>query len=416
MSALQRLWSLRESRPRFVVAAGFLLAVLLAYPFVDWWLRLEGIAPQFRHWDFGAYGGAVQRWRAGEPLYVPNGDGGYHGSYLYPPVAVFLFWPFVEAPVDDSALAWVTASVVLLWIGLQLVVDRLGLDLALPERLLLLAAVVGYQPLLIGVKLGQTAPFMAAMLCFAFVALDRGEAGERSRIGSTLAALASGAFTAVVGVVKFAYAPVGAHLLADRKRFAGAVAAGLLLLAVSVAVFGVEAHRTYLDVLAWGVSRGSKARTPTPALWLPPYYRPLAWVPASLFVRVAGSLAVVGLAVVSRGADREVFALGVAAFPLFTPLAYTYYLVALVPAALIALAVELEVNGRPILPLVALFLLQFHAYGLLFVGTHVLQPVALLRNVEVLYWLVQPGLWGNSILVGLLAVRVAQVGGVLERI
>lgn len=423
MSALRRLWSRRRDRPRFVAAAAVLLAVLVSYPFVDWWLQSQGIAPPFRFWDFGAYGGAVERWQAGEPLYEANENGGFHGTFLYPPVAVFLFLPFMEAPVPGAALAWVVTSVLLLWVGLQLLARSLGLRLALFERALLLAALLGYQPLLIGAKLGQTAPFMAAMLCFAFVALRRGEAGSdgdtRARDGrvATAAALASGAFTAVVGVVKLAYASVGAHLLADRRRFAGAVLAGLALLAVSVAVFGVETHRTYVDVLGWGVSQGSQARVPRPYLWLPPYYRPLGFLPEwSLFLRVAGSIGVAALALLARDADREVFALGVAAFPLLTPLAYTYYLTALLPAAAIAVAVEFDVDGRPELPVVALLLLQFHSYGLLAIGTFVLDPVEALQRVDALYWLVQPGLWGAALLAGLLAVRVVQVGGVRDRL
>lgn len=409
MSALHRLWALRHSRPRFVAAAGGLLAVLLAYPFVDWWLRTQGIAPPFGFWDFGAYGGAVERWRAGDPIYLANDDGGFHGSFLYPPVAIFLFWPFVAAPIEQGALAWVTVSVLLLWAAFQLLVDRLGLALGPAERLLLLAALVGFQPLLTGVKHGQMAPFMVALLCLAYVGLDRGEAGSR------VAALASGAGTAVVGVLKFAYAPVGAHLLNDRERFAGAVAAGLVLLGVSIAVFGVETHRTYLDVLAWGVSQGSEARSPR--LWLVNYFRPLGWLPElSLLVRVAGSAVVVALALLARDADREVFALGVAAFPLLAPLAYTYYLTALLPAGAVAIAVEFDVDGRPALPVVALGLAQFHAYGLRLLAVDVLPATPVLGDVEALYWLVQPGLWGVALLAGLLAVRVAQVGEVRDRL
>jgi hypothetical protein len=225
--------------------------------------------------------------------------------------------------------------------------------------------------------------------------------------GSDRRAWASGALTAAVGVIKPAYAPVGAHLLRDSRRFKAAVVTGLATLWVSIRAFGADIHRTYLDVLWWGVEKGSDARAP--GLWLPPYYKPLSWLPAALAVRVVACAVIVALAVLSGPrARKQVFALGVAAFPLLTPTTYTYYLTALLPAFLVLLAGELERDGYPAVPVAALLSVSLHAYGLKFfvdVLPNLLPPFEALRPAFPLF---QPGLWGNAALVALAAVRVAQ--------
>ncbi len=397
MPSASRLRTLAAEHPAFVAVAGLLVALHLLWPFADWLLRARGAVTQFMFYDWGAYSGAVERWGAGESLYVRNDDGGFHGSYLYPPVALLLFRPFAALP-GLAAEAWVAFSFLLLWGGTVALLERLIGQRSWPERLLVAPLLVGFQPLLFALKMGQTAAFMSGLLCLAFVALDRD--GRVSYL--------SGVATAVVGIVKFAYAPVGAHLLADRQRFAGAVGVGVALVALSLALFGVETHRRYLEVLVWGVEQGGSSRSP--ALWLPGYYRPLGWLEDALVVRVVGSIIVAGYALCARGADRDVFALGVAAFPLLTPLAYTYYFVALVPAALVSIHGELLRDGRPAVPTLGLLLVSVHAYGLLAVVELSERFLPALASTPELLFVFQPGLWGNLLLVATAAVRVgAQV-------
>lgn len=405
MSALSALLTLRKRRPGWTALAGLTLAILVAWPVVDWWLRGIGVAPGFEFWDFGAHGAAVDRWQAGEPLYLQNDEGGFHGSYLYPPVSVLLFYPFTALfdPVTTRHV-WSLVTVGLLWVGTTVLVESLGRSLSWPERGVLLVALAGFQPLLLSVKMGQTAAFTGGLLCLAGAGVARDRADEPRRgAWATL----SGAATAVVGFLKLPYAPAGAHLLADRRRFLAAAGAGLALLAASLAVFGVDSHRLYLEVLAWGVGKGGSARTP--ALWLPPYYRPLSWLPASTLLRFVGSAIVAGYAVLGRDADREVFALGVASITLLAPLAYTYYFVALLPAVVVLLAVEFDhPAGHPAVPLVALLCLQFHSYGLKLIVDVLPGYLPLFADLRPAYPLFQPGLWGNALLVGLAAVRVAE--------
>jgi alpha-1,2-mannosyltransferase len=396
MSALRRLVALREDRPVFVAVALLALVALFVHPAVDRYLRLAGVAPRFGFWDFGAYSNGVGRWQAGESFYVQTEEGGYHGSYLYPPVVLLVFAPFVlTVPFAIGAPAWAVCSVLLLWVAVQRLASALGCRLHPVERLLCLPVVVGFQPLLLSVKMGQTAGFLGAVLTLAASASLRGRAS------------ASGVLTGVAGVVKLPYAPAGAHLLADRRRFAGAVGGGVALLACSVLVFGVDPHLTYLDVLEWGLREGSDARSPR--LWLPPYYRPLYGVPYSLALRLLASLAIVGLVLRTTGDDpadavRETTALGFAAVPLLAPLTYAYYFVAAVPAAVLLVAVELDrPDGRPALPVVGLLCLHAHSYGL--------RTAVELTPEWVPAGPLQPGLWGSLLLVGLAALRVAGAGG-----
>jgi len=406
MSALQALQRCRRERPRWTALAVTTLAILLAWPAVDWWLRGIEIAPQFRFWDFGAYGNAVNRWQAGEPLYVRNENGGFHGSYLYPPFSVLLFYPFVALfEPDTTRLVWSAVSVGVMWVGLQALVASLGRSLSVPERLLGLLALLGFQPFLLGVKMGQTVGVTGGLLALAGAGVMNDTAGRRVRgAWATLA----GAATAGVGLLKLPFAPAGAHLLRSKRRFAAAVGTGVVLLAVSLAVFGVDSHRLYVDVLAWGVESGGGARNP--ALWLPPYYKPLAWLPGSIVLRLVGSAVVAAYAILATDADREVFALGVASITLLAPLVYTYYFTAVLPAVVVLLAIEFDhPRGRPALPLVGLLCLQFHSYGLKFIVDTIPHHVPAFEALRPAYFLLQPGLWGNALLVGLAAVRVAEL-------
>ena len=408
MSLLRRLWDRRERRPVFVWVTLLTAGVFLVYPFVDYWLRSAGVASEFLFRDYGAYDAAIERWLNGEAIYQRAEDGGFHGTYLYPPVVLFLFWPFAtQLPFRTAAMAWMVVSVAVLWVGLQALVAALGYDLRWYERLGALWLMAGFHPLLLGVKLGQTVALQTGLLCLAAAAMLGGDDWR----GST-----SGVLTGVVGVVKPAYAPVGAHLLRSPRRLKAAVATGLVALWVSIRAFGAETHRTYLDILWWGIEKGGSARPP--GLWLPPYYKPLSWVPAALAVRAVVCLAIIGLAVFSGPrARRSVFALGVAAFPLLTPTTYAYYMAALIPAFVLLLVEELETgDGYPAVPVAALLLVGLHSYGLKFIVDVLPVVLPLFEVFRPLFPVLQPGLWGNAAFVGLAAVRVAQHVDALEAV
>ncbi|MFB6177032.1 MAG: glycosyltransferase family 87 protein [Halobaculum sp.] len=399
MTVPRRLWRLRERHPLFVATATLLCLALFAYPFVDYALRDAGIAPPFRFWDFGAYNAAINRWLTGEAVYVRNENGGYHSKYIYPPVVLLLFLPFTSLTFSAAALAWEVFAVLFLWGSLQLAVGALGLDLRWWERLALLWLLLGFQPLLLGLKLGQTPAFLTGLLCLALAFAVSDERGGNEFVSGFLTALAAG--------VKLPYAPAGAHLLRGRRRFLGAIAGGLSFVAVSLAVFGLSTNLQFLEVLKWGLEAGTSARSPR--LWLPPYYRPFFSVPHATAIRVlvAGGISA-AVILAGPGVERESFALGAAAVPLLAPQTYVYYFVAAIPAVVALVAAELDRAGRPTLPLIGVVLLGVHSYGLKVIVENLPSWIPPSPEWAVLLTAVQPGLWGNWLLVGLAGVRVLE--------
>jgi hypothetical protein len=487
MAALRKLWSLRRRRPVFVGTSLAVLAFLVAYPAIHWWLQARGVAGEFRYFDLGAYRAAVNAWQAGDPIYLENDNGGYHGSYLYPPVYLLLFLPVTDVPFADLTFhqAGTLLNVVslgLLWVGLQAAIAAYGLRLAWVERLLLLWAVAGFAPVIVSMQLAQVSVLLAALLAFALAGIQYGEPGGRPQGGRRTSerraarpsgsaaerasgrsdhrerrhashedrptggttrepggrpqggrrtserrscepggrrgravGYASGALTAVAGTLKLIYAPVGAHLLVDRRRFAGAVAAALGLVAVSLAVFGVEAHVQYYDVLTWGKGWGDSRPPFPPNLWLPPYYRPFYYlgstVGMAIRIGLAAGIILLSLASVGESVDTETFALGVAAIPLIAPRAYTQDLAVFLPVAVALLATELgREDGSPLVPVVGVFLAAVHPYG--FYGIlRLLAATAPSSSYDVLQsaaGLLQPGVWAAVLFVGLAVYRVGQ--------
>ncbi|MFB6193732.1 MAG: glycosyltransferase family 87 protein [Halobaculum sp.] len=393
MSALRSLWRERRDRPVFVAAVCLLLAVLLAWPVVDHVLRGAGLAPQFRFWDFGAYRSATARWLRGESIYVRNEQGGFHGKYLYPPLVLVGFLPLSGLTFHAAGLVWAVGGLVVLWGGVQLALDALGVRLAALERVGLFWLLAGFQPVLLTVKMGQTATYLAGLLCVALAVTLTGDHAGR---------VTGGAITALVAAIKLPYAPVGAHLLRERRRLAGAVALGATFVGASVAVFGIEPNREFLAVLRWGIESGSSSRSPR--LWLPPYFRPFHGVPRPTGVRllIAGCVALAAAASGPR-MDREAFAVGAAAVPLLAPQTYAYYLTACLPAVLALTAAELDRDGSPAIPVVAGTLAAVHSHGLHLLVTLVPPLPPLARPLIVL---LQPGLWAVWLLVGLATARL----------
>ncbi|MEF8780300.1 MAG: glycosyltransferase family 87 protein [Haloferacaceae archaeon] len=399
MAALRRLWRLRREKPGFVVLTGLVLIAIAAYPLFDQVLRGAELSTEFRYYDFGAYRNAVLDWRTGDPIYEPNEDGGFHGNYLYPPVFIPLFWGFLRG-FEAPGAAWGIFSILALWVSLQLAAREFRLHLHPIERLLLLWLLVGFQPILFGFKMGQVSTFLSALVTLALVTLVRDLRG-----GGPLVGIASGALTALGSGAKLIYAPTGAHLLRSRRRFGGAMIAALALLGLSMLLFDPATHRGYLDVLFWGKDWGAGSRSPH--LWTAAYFRPfLAIEPIALAVRGALVLATIALALDADGPKAELptFALGVAIVPLAAPRAYTFDLVVLLPAVVVLLALELDRDGHPWIPVVGLLCLHLHAYGLrAFVAVSELAPEAL----RPLLPLLQPGLWGSTLIAGLAFHRVA---------
>ncbi len=397
MSLARRLWEMRRERPLFVGLSVLTLAALLTWPLVEATIRHYDWVTNFRFYDFGAYSTAVDAAFNGEQIYVPNEDGSYHGSYLYPPVVLLFFYPFATFPFQVGAVFLGLTSLVLLWVAVEAAAAQLGYELRLHERLLLLVALYGFQPQLFDFKMGQMGTMLAAVLTFAFYQHERQRSAD-----SRLSGYASGVLTTLGSSVKLFYATSGAHLLRDRRRLAGAIGTAAGLLVLSVGAFGVEVHRNYLNVLLWGKGWGGVQHLPH--MGRPAYFRPLYVLGDLRMVAIPlGVLAVIGLTLAARDEDaaaRPTFALGVASILLLAPRAYTQDLPVLLLPALVLVAVELDRDGGyPWVPVLSVLLLHVHSFG-----TRLMIHVVGAENAV----LFQPGMWATFLLVGLAAVRVAE--------
>jgi hypothetical protein len=410
VSIAHRLRRRRGERPAFVALSVLTVSVLVGWPAVDALLREIGLALPFGFNDYGAYSGALHRWRTGEAIYVRSEAGGYHGSYLYPPITLLLFVPFATVGFEAGAILFGVVSLVLCWTALAAVARVLGCDLAVEERLVLLVALFGFQPALRDFKWGQLSTLLTALLCFAFYAQERGARAVGAGRSARVARFLSGGLTTLASSAKLFVATAGAHLLRDRDRLAGALGLAVAMVVVSLALFGVEAHRSYLDVLLWGKGWGDHRPT---YLWdTSAAYRPLAVLGGvGVAVRAVGVLGVVALTLATRGVERadvrrSTFALGVACVPLFAPRADLHDLVVLLLPAVILLAGELDrPGGVPSLPVLSVLFLHVHRYVLeLAVAPPAWLPLAGAVRAHAA-WL-QPAAWATVLLAGLAAYRI----------
>lgn len=438
----RRLWA---RYPGTAALAGLTLAVLLVWPVLDVHFKTLEIGTEFRYFDYGVYSGTVDAWLESGPLhwgdpeaiYEMNEDGNYHGSYLYPPITLLFFVPFTVFPFYRAGTILGGVSLIALWLGVEAVAAALGYRLRIWERFVLLGALFGFHPLVFTFKMGQVPTILTAALCFAFASMEAGatepdaddagtavadgggadaETSGPAAVGRRFRSYASGALTTIGSSMKLYYATAGAHMLQDRRRLMGGLATAAGLFVASVAIFGVETHLAYFDVLTWGKGWGADPRTPE--LWMPAYYRPLYVLGAlSLPVRIVGLLALVGLTLAARRADdattrRATFALGVAVAPLLAPKAYTQDLVLVLLPAVILLAVELDrPDGHPWVAVLAVLLLHVHSFGLrLLVDLWTaVDPSTIVPHgtlLEPVIGLLQPGLWATILLVGLAVHRV----------
>lgn len=370
------------------------------WPFLWRALHARGHTAGFHYGDFGAYWLTVVAWLSGNPLYDVEDP---FGGWLYPPVYLLGIYPF-ERIFDfaTGAVVWTAVSVGLLWLAIHLLVSTYWPRVRFIGLPVTFAVVVGFIPVWYGMRLGQASMIVAAIMTAAFLAMERRGPGDRRR------ALVSGALTTIAATVKVFYATAGAHLLVDRKRFVAALTTGLGLAIVSLAVFGIDAHRDYLAVLMWGAGWDAHSLHPSWA-WFDGYFDPFYYFPGvySLPFRVIGIGAILGLAYWTRdrGADRELFILGIAAIPLIGPTASVHDFAVVLPAIVGLLAIEFTREEYPWIPVLAFLLLHWHSYGLLVLAR---MPEWVPLSGSIVHWspLLQPGLWGLVLLFGLAAYRV----------
>jgi|GEM_PF-2704406 len=155
-------------------------------------------------------------------------------TYIQTPLTAVLTLPLAGFSLDRARFTWLALSNLMLVGSAAVMLYALG-----PSRLLIGAALVIFatdEAMFDSLRLGQVDGLIALMLALSFLALRK---GHPRLIGAPLA---------VAAVLKVSPALVLGYFIwrRDWRVVGGALVAAALVLALSVAVAGVENHRTFL--------------------------------------------------------------------------------------------------------------------------------------------------------------------------
>lgn len=229
------------------VAAGAATAVLFAtFDLYQWALAYAGdrFHNDFTFYYVAARIGLAHGWHSIYDLGLQQAELNAIGSgitiaelarYISPPPVAWLAVPFMLLPYEAAYWAWsalLVAALALTW--------RLAAPGSGPARLILLAAAIGWLPVVYGLQLGQPGLFVAVGVAASYALLGR---------HPFLAGVALGAL-AFKPQLAFLVPP--AMLLAGHRRaFGGSVLALGVLGLASIAALGADGLHTYLDRLGF---------------------------------------------------------------------------------------------------------------------------------------------------------------------
>lgn len=278
-------------------------------------------------------------------------------KFLYPPIVAIGFVPFTFVSFELARWLWILLQLLFLCGGVLAVFYAAGYRLSVANSVLVSWLVVGFQPVLFLLRIGNITGVIAGLLCFA---------AAMTILGQRNYPYLAGALTTLSAVPKPFVLAAGAHVLWNRRRFIGAVIGGFGIVLASVAVFGVDPHREYLTILVrnW---HGSAEQIEVIPIRYDPFYRfpqlkGLLQVIILLIVTITAIITRVGT--VSKRLDMTVFALGIITIPLVAPSATTLTLVIAIPGLLVAGIAEWRApTGQPSIIIGAVFLIQLSEYG-----------------------------------------------------
>lgn len=410
-----RFLNLRRTRPRLFALSAFTLVSLAVFPFVELALQQADVAHGFTFFDFRwAFYEAGERLLEGKPLYGPH-----QNPYVYPPFVAFVFAPFALLAPAVANIAWDLFSLGVLLLGIFTLLRACDAEPRGAERVAFVYGVLGFFPTILWLKAGQVSGLLTGLLCFAVAFHQRGliASGDASR----MSAVASGVTTTLASSMKPFYAVSGAHLLNNKYRFAGAVGMAAILAVASLALFGIDLHVEYIEVLihgkdAWEQQSGYPGGLRgAPTDWGPAYFAPLhvlgdlALYVRGVFVAGVATLALASRRVADPRVETSVLCLGLAAIPIASPIPDLYAVNVLVPVILVTLITEFRrSDGVPVVPVLALLFIHVHAYTLGFLAGFGWKYVPALEVLTPVLPVLQPAMWGVFLLLGLHVTRVAR--------
>jgi hypothetical protein len=186
-------------------------------------------------YDFAAYDAAARRLLAGEPLYLPEtaqlyAAGAYEGLYLYPPPLAIALMPLALVPPDAATFIWLALRVAALIVGCAV------MPVARWTRLMAFGFACCSFPVLNDLNIGNV-----SVMAFALTAV----AWRWS--GSPAAAIAHAFLVAIR--IPFVLYFVTWVARADVQRIVATTVAGLILLALSLPIVGVQTYVDYVTII-----------------------------------------------------------------------------------------------------------------------------------------------------------------------
>ncbi|HEX6534729.1 MAG TPA: glycosyltransferase family 87 protein [Gemmatimonadaceae bacterium] len=182
--------------------------------------------------NFAIFRAAFGHLAAGRDLYAPYPDQ-YLDLYKYSPTFALCFAPLAALPLFLSVLAWSALNTLLLWWAVSRV---------LPERQSTVALALIYLEALRSMQRAQSNALVAALILFAFVALER-----RRQLGAA-AAIAAGTMVKIFPIAALALAVPHPRRRRFALLFAGVMAAliALPLLVTSPRALAAQYHWWWL--------------------------------------------------------------------------------------------------------------------------------------------------------------------------
>jgi hypothetical protein len=365
--------------------------------------------------DFKAYFLAGRRVLGGLDLYVTEyqiqppvtvTNSGFM-KYLYPPITIFSFFPFILPPFRIGLILFNVTSIFAISYALLLLLSEFEIKLQKLEIIVLLFILVSFMPVFSTIRLGQVSLFLSTFAILAGVGLER----QLDSTSDSHYGYISGILTVAIAIVKPNYRFASAHTLLNKKRFFAVFITGAVITTLSFVVFGIDIHRSYLEFMISGTGGEQIVGGVTSVVgsglnrFVP--YRVFGRYWYISYAIVFISTVALGLVGYINSEDRLIYCLGVIVVPLLAGNVSTkHYLIAL-PGFLMLWNYDHHHKQlfQPLFPLIFLFqhLQVFYTHNKLL--PNVLPRLVpefqwLFTSGEPLYALFQPGLW--AILIGML--------------
>jgi hypothetical protein len=304
-------------------AQGLCLTGLLVYCAVVYPWLLHHVLLLLSYNDFGKFYYSLQQWQGAGTLYGPSPataiafEGGRIVQFwnMNPPHFHLLIWPLVYLPISGAFWLWMAINVAAAGWAIWRIGHAHGRHLGLTGFILTLASA----PMLTWFVTGQVTGLLMALVTAIWLEARRGRW------------VRAGVLIGVAVSLKMFLWPLGAYLLLRRAwgGVASACAAGAGAFIVGLTMFGVQAHRDWLQALRDVQWTGAVMNASVYGLISRTWTIDVSGTPSALALSSAVALVVVAIglwAAASAETTDDGMALVLTSALLASPLGWIYYL------------------------------------------------------------------------------------------